>query len=209
MKRLIKHILLILVLWANVINASAQSPVPAFPEIQTVEQILSSTSAQHYLKLTQKGNPLLDKRTKKVKQWMVNLKEEEGQSISFRIRNHKTKSLYQGNISLNEAGKWQVNIQEALPGQAVMLLFVADHIDVNKGRIAILPQTRLPFSPSRIEAGKVLVEKMHEAEGSLDFDRWKLGQLRKYGDTGTSLPELRAEAAEQLRKYLQAALQAK
>lgn len=205
MRFFIKNILVVL-FWANAIFAFAQNPIPAFPEIQTVDVLLSSTSAQHYLKLRDKGNPLLDKRTQKVKQWIVNLKKQSDNSIEFRIRTHKLKSLYQGTIHLSQEGKWEAQMQEALPGQAVMLLFVADHIEVHKGRLAILSSIVSPFSPERIEAGKQLVESLHSTETELDFQRWKLGQLREFGDTGTSLPALRLQANLLLQQYLAVAL---
>lgn len=199
----------LLLFWANMSYVFAQNPIPAFPEIQRVDAILSSSSSQHYLILAEKGNPLLDKRTKKVKQWMVNLKEEERNTISFIIRTHKAKSLCKGTVRLSENKEWEVQIDEVMPGQAVMLLFVADHIDVNKGRLALLPQARAPFAPNRISAGKKLVESFYEKETELDFERWKLGQLRKYQDTGTQLPALREQAEILMKQYLQEALGAR
>ena len=195
-------ILFCIFLLANVTSTFAQNPIPAFPEIQTVSNILSSNSAQHYLKLVDKENPLLKNKTKKVKQWMVNLKDEGQNAMSFVIRTHKLKPLYQGRIELTASGSWEVKISEAMPGQAVMLLFVADHLDVNRGRMAILPEAPRMVENKRKEAGEKLVEEMHAGEKSLDFERWKLGQLRKYGDEATELPALRTLAEQQLKNYL-------
>ncbi len=210
MKLLYYTLSLWLLLWAHVNSTSAQgTPIPAFPEIIQESEILSSSSSQFYLKMTSGGDELLKKKTKKVKGWMVNLKEEDSQNIHFLIRTAKLKPLYEGKIHLHENGGWEVTFSEAMPGQSVMLLFVADHLVVNKGRIAIRPQTQLSFPQKRLEAGKNMVKAMNEIEQELDFERWGLRQLRKFGDKGTNLSKLREQAAEQLREYLQAALAAK
>ena len=198
--------ILLLCFGANVFPAFAQTPVPAFPDIEKVEELLSSESAQFYLKLSPGTTSILKKNTKRVKQWMVNLKEIDDQHIHFLIRTHKLKPLYEGEIRLRQ-GKWEVDIQTAMPGQFVMLLFVADHLTVNKGRLAILPVAKVQQA-DRILLGNHLVSEMNAQEEKLDFDRWRLRQLRKYGDIGTHLPALREASQKELTKYLSAVLPA-
>jgi len=112
--------------------------------------------------------------------------------------------LDEGKIKDRGKGKWQVQRGHAMPGQSVALLFIADHLQINQGRLIVAVEHPLGFSAERIALGNHWVGEMKSKEFELGFERWRLGQLRKFGDQGTALPNLREEAKRQLTTYLEA-----
>jgi len=129
--------------WAVVVFAIAQSPIPAFPEIELVEQIFSQSSAQFHLKQTKGRNELL-KYDKGINEWIVNLKEVDIRNIHFSVRTTKLKLLYEGKIKYRGKGKWQLQIGHAMPGQSVALLFIAEQMACDKKERHTFPCQALP-----------------------------------------------------------------
>jgi hypothetical protein len=179
--------------------AYAQMAIPAFPGIELVDYLESSQTRQYHLR---KGANAQVGKTKNVSRWMVNLEQVNARQIDFVVRDQRRRIVYQGAVMLGEKGGLKSEISYALPGQSVMLLFVADRIRLESGHLEILPMRNAGKALVRQEEARDLVTQLRKAEFELDFERWRLRQLRKFGDNNTNLPQLREEANRQLQKYL-------